>query len=219
VATLRWRPIAERVAELARRSRVEQAWDRVFTADYRWEHTLRVAHYGRTIAEREGVDVDLAVAACFLHDIAYFSCGEEENWDEHGRIGARLSRPILEAADYSPAECDAACHAIAVHVDGKSDDGIPSSLLDGVVSDADNVDRFSAYRVVAWCMTERDDLQRMAGMLRDRLVRLYTYRTQSPLETAAGRALFATQVDLQIAFFEALVRDAEITRLPSDPLP
>ncbi len=84
------------------------------------------------------------------------------------------------------------------------------------MSDADNVDRFSAYRIVAWCMTEKDDLQKMAAMLRERLARLHRYRAESPLETRTGRALFAKQVDLQITFFEALVRDAEITRLP-DP--
>jgi uncharacterized protein len=198
-----------------RRAKAEQAWDSVFTADYRWEHTLRVAHYGREIADGEGVDRDLALAACLLHDIAYFSCAEERDWDDHGRIGARLSRSILETAGYDPAERDAICHAVAVHVDGKSDDGLPPSQLDDVVSDADNVDRFSAYRVIAWCMTEREDLQKMAAMLRDRLTRLHRYRAESPLATKTGKALFASQVNLQIAFFEALVHDAEITRLPS----
>jgi uncharacterized protein len=207
--------IAECVEAQARRSKNGQTWDPVFTADYRWEHTLRVAQYGREIADGEGVDQDLALAACLLHDIAYFSCAEEQNWDEHGRIGARLSRPILKTAGYDPAECDAICHAVAVHVDGKADDGLPPSRLDDVVSDADNVDRFSAYRVVAWCMTEREDLQKMAAMLCERLIRLRRYRAESPLATKTGKALFASQVNRQIAFFEALVHDAEITRLPS----
>lgn len=210
----RWKEIADRVAELARSSRATGAWDPVFTADYRWEHTLRVAHYGRAIAAGEGVDEDLALAGSLLHDVAYFATGTEEDWDDHGRIGARISRPLLEAAGYSTAECDAVCHAVAVHVDGKSDDGLAGTVLDAVVSDADNVDRFSAYRVIAWCMTERDDLQKMAAMPRERLARLYRYRAESPLETATGRALFAAQVELQITMFEALVRDAELSRLP-----
>jgi hypothetical protein len=206
--------IAAHVEKEYRRSKTGRTWDLIFSADYRWEHTLRVAHYGQLIAEADGIDADLALAACLLHDIAYFSCQDEGDWDDHGRIGARLSRPILEAVGYTGTETAAIAHAIAVHVDGRSDDGEPRTPLDDVVSDADNVDRFSAYRVIAWCMTERDDLPRMAGMLRDRLARLHKYRTASPLETRTGKALFARQVDLQIAFFEALVHDAEITRLP-----
>ncbi|MCX6092728.1 MAG: hypothetical protein NTX23_07680, partial [Candidatus Bipolaricaulota bacterium] len=139
---------------------------------------------------------------------------DQESWDDHGRAGATISRAPLEAAGYSEAEVAAIAHAIAVHVDGVSGDGLPHTLLDDVVSDADNVDRFSAVRVVAWCMTERDDLQRLSEMLSERLARLRVYQGKNPLETRTGRELFAKQVQLQIAFFEALVQDAEITRLP-----
>ncbi len=210
----RWMEVAAYVEEQYRRSKAEQTWDPVFTADYRWEHTLRVAHYGRLIAEAEGIDSKVALAACLLHDIAYFSCADQESWDDHGRAGATISRAPLEAAGYSEAEVATIAHAIAVHVDGVSGDGLPHTLLDDVVSDADNVDRFSAVRVVAWCMTERDDLQRLSEMLSERLARLRVYQGKNPLETRTGRDLFAKQVQLQIAFFEALVHDAEITRLP-----
>ena len=39
---------------------------------YRWEHTLRVAHYGQQIAQAEEADIDVVVAACLLHDVAHF---------------------------------------------------------------------------------------------------------------------------------------------------
>jgi hypothetical protein len=80
---------------------------------------------------------------------------------------------------------------------------------------SDNVDRFSAYRVVLWCMTEHDDFHKMADMLRGRLERLRAYRGQNPLETEAGRRLFGEKLHLQIAFFEAILADADVTRLPS----
>ncbi len=61
----------------------------------------------------------------------------------------------------------------------------------------------------------------MADMLRERLERLHGHRAKSPLETRTGQALFARRAQLQIAFFETLVRDAEIARLPrlEDPAP
>lgn len=206
--------VVEYVQQQHRLAAMRAQFDLVFTADYRYEHTLRVAHYGRLIADEEGLDRELCVAACLLHDVAYFAPGDWENWDEHGRIGAEISRPVFIDAGFSQEEAAAMCHAIAVHVDGKADDGLPDGPVDNVVSDADNVDRFSALRIILWCMTEREDLEKMAGMLRERLARLYKYRDKSPLKTKAGQRLFAERVALQIPFFEALVRDAEITQLP-----
>lgn len=207
--------IVEYVEELHEKAAAREQFDPVFTADYRYEHTLRVAHYGGLIADAEGFDREVCVAACLLHDVAYFVPGEHEDWwDNHGREGARLVRPVLLGAGFSEAEAAAMCHAIAVHVDGTSDDGLPAGPIDDVVSDADNVDRFSALRIVLWCMTEQDDLGKMAGMLRERLARLYKYRDKNPLATGKGRELFAERVALQIPLFEGILRDIEITRQP-----
>ena len=195
-----------------RRAAAEEEQHPVFTADYRWEHTQRVAHYGDVIARTEGFDRELCVAACVLHDVAYFFDNEEQDWNDHGRAGARISRPVLADAGFSEEEINAICHAIAAHVDGEPDVPHPHTPVADVVSDADNVDRFSAYRVVLWCMTERDDFQRMASMLRERVNRLRKYRERNPLETKTGQELFAKQLDLQITFFQAIIHDAEITR-------
>ncbi len=207
--------IVEYVEELHRKAAAEKQSDPVFTADYRYEHTLRVAHYGGLIADAEGLDRELCVTACLLHDVAYFIPGEHEDWwDNHGRMGAEIVRPVLLDAGFTTEETNAICHAIAVHVDGKSDDGLPYGPVDDVVSDADNVDRFSALRIVLWCMTEKDDVGKMADMLRERLTRLYKYRDKSPLKTKTGQKLFAERIALQIPLFEGIVRDAEITRAP-----
>jgi HD superfamily phosphodiesterase len=40
--------------------------------EYRWKHTLRVAQFGKVIAENEGAEVELVLAACLLHDMAWF---------------------------------------------------------------------------------------------------------------------------------------------------
>jgi len=206
--------ITEYVAAQHARSAGEDAWHPVFTADYRWEHTQRVAYYGKLIAEGEGLDVELGVVACLLHDIAYFFCGEIESWREHGRIGAQISRPVLLEAGFTEKEVGIISHAIAVHVDGEPDIPHEHTPIADLVSDADNVDRFSAYRVVLWCMLERDDFQHMATTLRERLERLRSYQEKNPLDTETGRGLFAKQVALQIAFFEAIVNDAAITAPP-----
>ncbi len=73
----------------------------LFGVDYRWQHTLRVAQFGKVIAESEGADVELVVAACLLHDIAWFDVRGEKS-QEHGIIGGEISRPFLLELGYSP---------------------------------------------------------------------------------------------------------------------
>lgn len=180
---------------------------------YRWGHTLRVAQYGQQIAKDEGADVELVVSACLLHDVAHFD--PMENHREHGRIGAALSRPLLEKLGYSPEEIDNICYAIASHVDGKSDFEHPYTLEAQCVTDADNIDRFGAYRILQWCAPEMDDFGVLAEKLRKRLKQLKKYRDADQImETYTGDRLFKEQVARQMAFFEALLEEFALTQMP-----
>lgn len=178
---------------------------------YRWEHTQRVAQYGRQLARAEGADVVVVVAACLLHDVAHFD--PLVNYNDHGRQGAIISRQFLETLDFSPDQIDDICYAIAVHVDGDAGFAHEPTLEASIVSDADNIDRFGAYRILWWCVPEMNDLPALTEKLRQRLVRLEKYRHDNPLETVAGRLLFTRQLDRQIAFFQDIITEAELTRL------
>jgi putative nucleotidyltransferase with HDIG domain len=175
--------------------------------DYRWQHTLRVSHYGKIIAEAEGADVELVIAACLLHDIAHSDPGD---WKDHGRLGAELIRPHLQEWGYSPAEVDNICYSVASHVDVER----PETLEAKIVTDADNVDRFGAYRTILWCVGDLEDYSALIAKLKDRIETLRRYRQQDLLQTATGQDLFKGQVDRQIAFFEALIQEHEITAVP-----
>ncbi len=180
---------------------------------YRWEHTLRVAHYGRVIAEAEGADIGQVTVACLLHDVAHFDPLEDHR--DHGRRGAQLSRPLLEELGYSPAAVDNICYAITVHVDGKADFDHPYTLEARCVTDADNIDRFGAYRILHFCCPEMGNFPQMAEKLTQRLTRLQEYRSRAMmLETVTGDRIFKQQLDRQIAFFKALLDEHNITTLP-----
>ena len=206
--------IIEYVAAQHQREAENGEWGPVYTADYRWEHTQRVAHYGERIAREDGFDRELCVAGCLLHDIAYFHCDQVQDWRDHGRIGARISLPVLLEAGFSETESAIVCHAIAVHVDGKTDTPHSHTPVADVVSDADNVDRFSAYRVILRCADELGDFREMTAPLPKRVEQLRGYRETNPLKTPTGRKLFAGKLDLQIAFYESLHQDAAMTQPP-----
>ena len=114
---------------------------------YRLEHTYRVANIGREIASREGFDETEMVIACLLHDVAYCEDFGEDGWKEHGRRGARIARPFLESLGLPGDRIEDICYGIAIHVDDEADfpgERTPFALS---VGDADNIDRFDAYRI------------------------------------------------------------------------
>jgi putative nucleotidyltransferase with HDIG domain len=196
------RTVRNRLREVAAQQQIKDQ-----DPDYRWQHTLRVSHYGKLIAEAEGADVELTIAACLLHDIAHADPGD---WKDHGRLGAALIRPHLQELGYSPAEVDNICYSVASHVDVEQ----PQTLEAKIVTDADNVDRFGAYRTIQWCVGDLDDYSALIAKLKDRVETLRRYRQQDLLQTATGQDLFNHQVDRQIAFFEALIQEHEITLVP-----
>jgi uncharacterized protein len=179
---------------------------------YRWDHTLRVARYAQQIAQAEGADEEVVVVACLLHDVAHFD--PMENYKDHGRAGAKISRPLLAKLGYSNEKAENICYAIALHVDGKADFDHPHTLEADIVSDADNIDRFGAYRILQWCVPEMNDFPALAENLRQRVPHLEGYLQDNPLETKAGKALFAQQLKRQIAFFKALLEEYELTEIP-----
>ncbi|MBN1666207.1 MAG: HD domain-containing protein [Anaerolineales bacterium] len=180
---------------------------------YRWEHTLRVSQYGRQLAEAENADVELVVAACLLHDVAHFE--SEGDYKGHGRLGARIARPLLETLEYPPEQIDNICYAIAVHVDGVAGFEHPDTTEAHCVSDADNLDRFGAYRILQWCLPQMDDFAALAEKLERRVQQLEDYRARPKvLETRSGDLLFKQQLDLQIRVFRALILEQQASRLP-----
>ena len=71
--------------------RIEQAkkflWEKLMVSgyfkdhqtdgEYRYEHSIRVANIGKTIAEKEGLNVENLMLGCLLHDVSYCMSSEE----------------------------------------------------------------------------------------------------------------------------------------------
>ncbi len=108
---------------------------------YRYEHSLRVAKIGRTIAMAEGFDPETLTLSCLLHDIAYMRLLDADGLKEHGRIGAAIARPFLSELALPSDTIDVICHGIAIHVDFRSDNPKLDSALTRSVAEADNIDR------------------------------------------------------------------------------
>lgn len=120
--------------------------------EYRLQHSYRVAYAAGEIARREGLDEEGLIIGGLLHDVGYSLPLETEEgsrggWQEHGRLSARLVRPFLERLDLGEERVQEICYGIAIHVDGKADFPGGKTPFACSIKDADDVDRFDAYRI------------------------------------------------------------------------
>ena len=175
--------------------------------DYRLEHSFRVANIAGTIAEAEGFDVTCAVIAGLLHDIAY--CEEmvsREDWVNHGRRSAAIARPFLEKLGLPADAVNEICYGIAIHVDDKADFEWERSPFCETVGDADNIDRFDAYRIYE--TLERIKFSEMPlDDKREKVVstiaRLTQYK-EMKLGTVTATELWLRRLEYYIGFYEKL---------------
>ena len=190
--------------------------DKKSEKDYRFEHSIRVANIGKTIAEKEGMDVDAMIIACLLHDISYCN-GFADRADamNHGRYSAKIARPFLEETGLEPDIIEDICYGISIHVDDKAD--FPGERTDFALSvgDADNIDRFDAYRIfenLKWVKYDEMSIDEKREHVNSVLERLEKYKNLD-FATETGKKLWLEKLDFQIEFYKKLLLQIENSEL------
>ena len=115
---------------------------------YRLEHSIRVSRIAGEIARAEGMDEETAIIAGLLHDVSYcLDFDDDDDWKNHGRNSARIARPFLETLGMDEKTVNDILYGIAIHVDDEADFEWERTPFALTVGDADNIDRFDAYRL------------------------------------------------------------------------
>jgi len=176
--------------------------------DYRLEHSYRVANIAKKIAQAEGFNATYAVIAGLLHDIAY--CDEmssKEDRMNHGRKSAAIARPFLNSLGIDPDAVNDICYAIAIHVDDKADFEWIRTPFSETIGDADNIDRFDAYRIYETLeyikfseMTLAAKHEKVKTMI-EKLVKL----KEIQLGTETARTFWLQRLDFYLCFYQKLM--------------
>ena len=187
---------------------------------YRLEHSIRVANLCREIARNEGMDEEAAAIAGLLHDVAYgMDTPEGYNWKNHGRDGARIARPFLKSLELEAQTVNDICYAIAIHVDDKADFEGRRTPFTETVGDADNIDRFDAYRIyesVRYRMVpEEKTLPEKLNWLQERLTYLDKL-SKIDFATPTATALWKDKVEFQRQYFRRLRAQMEHSTLSEE---
>ena len=190
--------------------------DKKSEKDYRFEHSVRVANIGKEIAEKEGMDSDAMVIACLLHDISYINKFEtREEARNHGRYSAKIARPFLEEIGMEPETIEDICYGIAIHVDDEADFPGKRTVFAQTVGDADNIDRFDAYRIfenLKWVKYDEMSLFEKREHCEKVLERLESYKSLD-FATETSKKMWIEKLDYQIEFYKKLLLQVKNSEL------
>lgn len=174
---------------------------------YRLEHSYRVANIAKIIAQAEGLDVTNAVIAGLLHDIAY--CEEMKDstdWKNHGRRSAAIARPFLDTLGLSGDSVNDICYGVAIHVDDKADFDWNRTAFSETVGDADNIDRFDAYRIYETLLGQKFNempLPEKKAFVESMLEKLGRYK-ELKLATATANEMWLQRLSDYVSFYSKL---------------
>ena len=170
---------------------------------YRLEHSYRVANIARKLAIKEGFNETEMVIAGLLHDVSYCEDFGENGWKDHGRNAAKIARPFLEGLGLSTDRIDDICYGIAIHVDDEADfegERTPFALS---VGDADNIDRFDAYRLYETLEMDHfseKSLEEKKQIITKRLSKIKEF-PYSMLGTDSAREIVRARLDFSVEFY------------------
>lgn len=134
---------------------------------YRYDHSMRVANYAKTIGLAEGMDVEALEVAALLHDVSYgldFNiknslyykkpCPELESFSfeelimHHGYVSALHSMDFVNSLGFSPETTTDILYAIATHIQMPEVSVIngQDSVFVKTIRDADEIDHVGSFR-------------------------------------------------------------------------
>lgn len=174
---------------------------------YRYEHTLRVANIGKGIAIKEGFNEEAMIIACLLHDISY--CNEfssYEDWLNHGRDASRMVKEFITSLGFNEETKNDILYGIAIHVDDKADfEGLKTPFA-ACIGDADNIDRFDAYRIYETLKNDKFDqlsFEKQDEMCTKRINKLQEYM-KLEFATKTSTEMMREKIEFQLQFYRRL---------------
>lgn len=174
---------------------------------YRLEHTYRVANIAKQIAINEKMNVDALVIACLLHDISYTEVFEsEDDWINHGRKSAHISKNIVESLDFDEETKNNILFGIAIHVDGKADFKGEENAFALSVGDADNIDRFDVYRFYEMLKHSKYDSMSYNEQVKfvDEKIARFTNSLTKDFATPTATKLFHEKIKFSLEYLSRL---------------
>ena len=180
---------------------------------YRYTHSLRVAGICRNIAIEEGLDEEMLILGGLLHDIGYVACRSRLDYADHGLKSAEIAEAFFLEQGYSPRKTASICYGIRIHTQEDAERLRPATVLENSISDADNIDRFDAWRFsrsLYWDGLDKLTIKQMRQLCITRRQRMADLR-RLYFATEAARRMWNEKLELWDAFYSRLGDQMDLT--------
>jgi uncharacterized protein len=188
---------------------------------HNWDHTLRVCRLCERIGSVEGADMDVLMAAAYLHDIARSDQDNSSGAVCHAEKGARLAASIVEKLPLTRQQKENILHCIRSHrFRGNHEPRTPEAR---VLFDADKLDAIGAVGVAraylfagevgARLHSERADIETTRTYSADdtgyREFKVKLCKIKDRILTREGQKLAADRHSIMEEFFSRLLEEYE----------
>lgn len=180
---------------------------------YRYTHSLRVAAICRNIAIAEDLDEEMLVLGGLLHDIGYVACKHRLDYADHGLKSAEIAAAFLKEQGYDPAKAESICYGIRVHTQEDDARNRVATVLEDTISDADNIDRFDAWRFsrsLSWDGLDKMTVPQMRRLAITRCQKMAELRNLR-FVTETARAMWNEKLNLWTDFYSRLADQMDLT--------
>lgn len=184
--------------------------DNVWGPKYRWEHTLRVAHWSWRLANEENANIEKCVIAAMLHDVSHFAT---EDYRKHGDRSAKIANDFLLKESYPDGFVEDVVYAVKSHVGEPN----PRTIEAKILQDADTLDRFGAFRILLFGRTaELLDLEK----LKERVQSFSKYLAKvergeyGPMWTKSGERKLKELINIYKTVLKGVLEELQHTEAP-----
>lgn len=185
--------------------------DRAWGPKYRWEHTLRVAHWAWRLAVEEEADIQKCVVAALFHDVSHFV---SEDYRRHGEKSEEIAKEFLAKEGYTEEFINDVGYTVRSHV-GEAN---PKTLESKILQDADTLDRFGYFRILLFGKeAELSDLEKLKHSIQSFLE--YLNRIEKgefgPMWTKTGETKLKQLIEANKSIEQGILDELENTKRPS----
>lgn len=177
---------------------------------YRWEHTLRVAHWSWILAKEEKADTEKNVIAALFHDVSHFA---SKDYRKHGEKSAEIARDFMLKAGFPKDFAEDVSYAVKSHVGERN----PKTVQAKILQDADTLDRFGHFRILLFGKTaDLSNLEKVKTEIQSFLEYLTKIERGEfgPMWTEMGKEKVEEIINVYKAVYSGILSEIENTKTP-----
>jgi len=184
--------------------------DEPWRPKYRWEHTLRVAHWAWILAKEEKADIEKSVVAALFHDVSHFVSND---YRKHGERSAEIAMDFMLKAGFAEDFAEEISYAVKSHVGDRN----PKTAQAKILQDADTLDRFGYFRILLFGKTtDLSNLEKLKNEIQSFLEYLEKIERGEfgPMWTRIGREKAEQFINGCKDFYVQVLSEIENTKTP-----